>query len=86
MISIIKARNSATMTEHHIPVSPHAIGKSITAATWNTSVREKDTIAEISPLLRAVKNDDVKMLKPINMKDTEKMRMPSVVISRRFAS
>ena len=86
MISKTRDKNSATITDTHMPVSPNAMGRIITAAIWNIRVRAKDTIAEISPLLSAVKNDDVNMLNPINMKDTENIRMPKVVISRRFAS
>lgn len=85
-MSSTKARLSATMIAHHIPVRPNAIGKSITAPIWNINVRAKDTIADTSPLLRAVKKDDTNILKPINMKDTENMRIPTVVISSKFWS
>ena len=85
-MSSTNASPSATMIAAHMPLSSNAIGKSNTAPIWNISVRANDTIAEIRPLLRAVKNDEVKMLNPINMNEMEYMRIAVAVISSKSLS
>ena len=41
------------------------------AAVWNSRVRRNAMAAEITPLLRAVKKAEPKMLKPMARKDRE---------------
>ena len=55
-------------------------GKNKTAATWNNSVRIKEIIADTSPLFKAVKKDDAKILAPANKNPNEKMKKPRTVI------
>ena len=55
-------------------------------ATWNTKVRRKEMMAEVTPSLRAVKKPDPKMAKPMNRKDKAKMRKPFTVSSSSPAS
>ena len=40
-----------------MPSMPNSIGSTMTAATWNTSVRRNEMSAETSPLVSAVKNN-----------------------------
>lgn len=61
---IIKAPSSEMGTAHHMPSGPSAIGNSIIAAAWNTSVLENEVIADIAPLPSAVKNPEAKILNP----------------------
>ena len=49
---------SAAMIAPQIPSNPNIKGSSMTAASWNTSVRRKEISAEMRPLLRAVKKED----------------------------
>ena len=57
---------SAAMREYQMPSMSKMSGRMITAADWNKSVLKKDMIAETSPLLRAVKNDEPYMAIPEN--------------------
>lgn len=47
--------NSATTMDIQMPSMSQMVGKSSTAATWNTSVRKNEMAAEVSPSLSAVK-------------------------------
>lgn len=67
----ITAAISATMMELQIPVSPKISGRSKTAPISKTRVLVKEMIAESSPLLRAVKNEEPKVLKPHSRKEPE---------------
>lgn len=59
---------SPTVTESQMPSMPNSIGSTMTAATWNTSVRKNEMSAETSPLLSAVKNAEAYMANPMNKK------------------
>ena len=59
---------SPTVTESQMPSMPNSIGSTMTAATWNTSVRRNEMSAETSPLLSAVKNAEAYMANPMNRK------------------
>ena len=59
-----KAGISAAAMDHQTPSTPNRLGRISTASIWKTSVRRKDTAAEIAPLFSAVKKDEMKMLKP----------------------
>ena len=67
----VAAANSATTTEAQIPSSPHTSGNNITAAIWKTSVLKNEMMAETSPLLSAVKNDEPNIASPENKKLNE---------------
>ena len=67
------ASNSATTNESHTPSIPIIKGKKMTADVWNTRVLKKDMIAEINPLLSAVKKDEPKIAIPVNKKEKEKI-------------
>ena len=55
---VITAMTSAATMESQMPSSFHRSGKVSTAPTWNTSVRRKAMMAEVSPSFRAVKKDE----------------------------
>ena len=82
----ITANISATILANQIPLSPKRIGRINTDDNWNTSTRRKDTAAEIGPLPKAVKNDEVKMLMPASTKQNEKIRKAVIVIDNSSAS
>ena len=71
---MINAINSANTTDNQIPSTSKKRGNMSTAPTWNTNVLKKEIIAEISPLFSAVKNDEPKMLKPLNKKESTNRR------------
>ena len=50
---------------------PKIRGKTKTAIVWNKRVRKKEMIAEMGPLLRAVKKEEPKMATPENKKEKE---------------
>ena len=52
-------------------VHSRKIGRIRTDSVWKISVRRKEIAAEIPPLLRAVKNDEEKILKPDSKKANE---------------
>lgn len=52
-----------------MPSMPQKIGKISTAATWNTTVLRKEIVADTIPLLRAVKNEEPKILNPQSKKE-----------------
>lgn len=70
---IVTAITSAATMESQIPSTCQSNGKVSTAAIWNTRVLIKEMAAEISPLFRAVKNDEPKIANPENKKEKEKM-------------
>ena len=82
----ITAHISATILANQMPLSPKSIGSISTEDSWNTSTRRKDTAAEIGPLPRAVKNDEVKMLIPASTKQNEKIRKAVMVMDSSSAS
>ena len=55
---------SAKVTESHMPLMPRKIGRISTQTIWKTSVRKKEIVAETNPLFSAVKNAELKILKP----------------------
>ena len=55
---VITAMTSAATMDIQMPSSLHNSGNSSTAPTWNTSVRRKAMMAEVSPSFRAVKKDE----------------------------
>ena len=68
MSEMMNAATSENATDHHME-SPQIIpGNRITARSWNTRVRRKEMIAETSPLFRAVKNPEEKILSPARRK------------------
>lgn len=61
----IKVIVSAIVTENHKPVIPFIIiGNIYIIAICKIKVLVKEIIAEILPLFKAVKNDEVKILNP----------------------
>ena len=82
----ITANISATILANQIPLNPKRIGRINTDDNWNTNTRRKDTAAEIGPLPKAVKNDEVKMLMPASTKQNEKIRKAVIVIDNSSAS
>ena len=80
---------SAAMTDDQIPFIPlppaasKIRGITITATVWNTSVRKNEIMAETGPLLRAVKNEEPKMAKPVNRNAKEQYKNAVFVISKR---
>lgn len=60
--------SSATIIENQTPSIPdgNIRGKIMTVEVWKTIVRKNEIIADIPPLLSAVKKDEPKMLKPAN--------------------
>ena len=60
------AKNSAMEREYQTPSTPKKIGKINTLAIWKTSVRKKEIAAETTPLFKAVKKEEPKMLNPLN--------------------
>ena len=67
------ANISAITIEYQMPSRSKKMGSIITASDWNTRVRKKDIIAEIMPLLRAVKNPDPQIAIPEKRKEKEKI-------------
>lgn len=74
------ASDSATITEYHIPSSPHISGNSITDATWKTSVLKKDMKADVSPALSAVKNAEPNIPAPTKIKEITYTLNPCTVM------
>ena len=64
VIVTTKVIASAAVTASQIPSIPKRSGSRQTAAIWNTSVRKKEIAADTAPLLRAVKKEEAKKLKP----------------------
>ena len=52
------------MMETQIPSTPMIKGRIKTNEIWNTSVRQKEMIAEIIPLLSAVKKEEPNIENP----------------------
>ena len=69
-------RNSATGMAIHAPVKSRKVGKINKLNTINTSVRQKEIIAEIRPLDKAVKNPEERILNPQNRKFMANSRKP----------
>ena len=69
--AIRAAINSAKTADSHMPSISHSVGSKKINATWNITVLTKDSIAEIRPLLRAVKRAEPKIAIPQNKKDME---------------
>ena len=76
---IITASNSETISENHIPSIPNNMGRSITAAVWNTNVRRKEITADVSPSFKAVKNPEANIAYPINKNAKEYITKPRQV-------
>ena len=70
------AMTSATTTDHQMPSSFQIMGSRITAPNWNTRVRRKEIIAEVTPSFSAVKKPEAKMAYPIKGNDTAKIVNP----------
>lgn len=77
---------SATKTAHQIPSMPKNKGSTNTDISSKTRDRTKDMIAEIVPLLSAVKNADAKMFPPDNRNAIRKILKACTVSKRRSAS
>ena len=74
--------SSATIIDIQMPSSSHIRGRIITAPVWKTSVLINEIIAEVSPSLRAVKNDEPNIANPANKNEKEYIRKPRSVISK----
>ena len=78
MIVTRTASASAITTESQIPYTSLPVGKTSgsvnTAITWKTSVLKNEIIADIGPLLRAVKKDEPNIANPANKKEKEKIK------------
>ena len=57
--------NSAIPTAHQIPLIPKNAGSKSSMIIWNTRVRKKEMAADTTPLLKAVKKEEPKMLNPL---------------------
>ena len=79
-------RNSATGMAIHAPVKSRKVGKINKLNTINTSVRQKEIIAEIRPLDKAVKNPEEVMFKPLNRKLMAKILNPGAASRKVSAS
>ncbi len=79
----MKEAPSAMTMLHHIPIAPKKRGKTMTETSPITRVLTKDIIAEIMPLLRAVKKLEKNIENPQKRKCIEKMRKAKVVKSNR---
>ena len=83
---MMTADTSAAVIAHQMPSRSKKMGSIRTESTWNTSVRRKEIAADMPPLLRAVKNADVKMLMPANRNEKENSRKACFVIPNKSAS
>ena len=70
----------------HMPLSPNASGNSSTLPVSKTNVRRNETSALTPPLFNAVKNEEVKMLKPPSKKQKAWILSAPTVIRYRFSS
>ena len=68
---IIAAINSATTTENQMPSSPNKIGSIKMNETSQTIECKNEIIAEVTPSFKAVKKEDVKIVKPESKKANE---------------
>ena len=57
--------NSAIPTALQIPLIPNNVGSKRIIIIWNMSVRRNEIAADTTPLLKAVKKEDAKILKPL---------------------
>ena len=55
---------SENNNDNHMPSTPNIRGRVNTKMIWNISVRQKEIIALISPLLSEVKRDEPNIAKP----------------------
>lgn len=78
---IINDSTSANVTASQIPSIPHIIGSMYIIAIWNTNVLMNDITAETSPLFNAVKNDELYILNPLIIYDSENILIALVVSS-----
>lgn len=85
-MEITREHISATVIESHIPSISKNIGSISTDNDWKTSVLRKETIADIPPLLRAVKNEEVKIFSPVIINEIEKILNACTVISHNVSS
>ena len=76
-----KAKTSAIGAANHIALTPETAGNINTQATGKIKVRNNAIIAEMKPLLRAVKNPEEKIFSPDAKKDKPHIRMAIVVSS-----
>ena len=83
---ITNAKISAATFAPKMRSPPRKIGRIRTDSVWKISVRRKEIAAEIPPLLRAVKNDEEKILKPDSKKQNENNLKACSVIASSSAS
>ena len=57
--------NSAIPTALQIPLIPNNVGSKRIIIIWNMSVRRNEIAADTTPLLKAEKKEDAKILKPL---------------------
>ena len=62
-----------------MPLIPKISGINNTDNVWKIKVLQVDEIAEIKPLFKAVKNDEVNTFKPYKMKENAYILMARVV-------
>ena len=74
----MSAKISDTGTASHKPLIPKIIGNTIMVPTKKMKVLEKDMIADIFPLDRAVNSILEKVLKPTNSNARENNRLPVI--------
>ena len=65
MTVIHSVSNSATPTAHQMPSIPNIAGNKRSMAIWNIRVRKNEIAADTTPLLKAVKKEEAKILKPL---------------------
>ena len=76
MTEIITEQSSAHAIEIHIPSTENRRGSKKTNATLKTTVRNTEIIADIRPLLSAVKNADANIGIAANKNEKEKKKNP----------
>ena len=76
-----RARISATGTASQTPSSSQSQGRSKRLRIRNTKVRRKDRIADTTPLEKAVKRAEAKILIPVNRKLMENRAKPWLVMA-----
>ena len=79
MLTIID-KTSANTTDIHNPFKSKSNGSPKIIIIWKTNVLKNDISADIIPLFKAVNNEEAKMLKPLIIKDSEKIRIANVVM------
>ena len=85
-MEISSVSTSAVKEDSQIPFLPISTGKKRMEPAWNKSVRIKEMNADILPLFKAVKKEEVMMLKPAGANISEKSVNARMVNARSSVS